>query len=145
MENEKYIKLFNEILNCEDFELVRYKNGDFGLHDLQGANLGGIEEETFETMVQVLDRMEVYHIDYFENPTEEFYEVFEHNGYVDLVEKCRNLIDTNKEFEQEDKENWDLKALEFIGIAPNLEICNTPLKDIKGLFYKQLNYNNGEY
>lgn len=140
-QKKKYISLFSDIISIEEFELVRYKNGLWGVHDLQGANLGGIESDSFDTIAQILDRMEIYHIDYFEEACMDFFDISEHFGYIDLVEQCRNKIKNDKNGEFADYSETELNYLEFIGNAPNIDICNTPLEQIKDLLdYEQLDY-----
>lgn len=43
----------------------------FILEDMQGANLGGIENETFYNLADVINRMDIYHNDYLYRPFEE--------------------------------------------------------------------------
>lgn len=62
----KYEKLFDDFISTTDFKLVKYSDG-FGLVDLQGANLGDIEEDRFETAEDVFDRMDIYINDYYLN------------------------------------------------------------------------------
>lgn len=140
------IELFNEILDLEEFTLVRYKNGYWGLKDRQGANLGDIESDTFENICQVLDRMEVYHIDYFEEPIMEYYCIDSHTGYNDLVDQCRSKIKNEDEYKDEVTDNFDLVVLEFIANAPKHDICNVPLDNLipQGLDYEQLDYDYEE-
>ena len=57
-----------DILLNMDFELIVNEDGTLSLHDLQHANLGGIETETFENYAQVLSRMDMYVGDYFVTP-----------------------------------------------------------------------------
>ncbi len=38
---------------------------------MQGANLGGIENETFYNLADVINRMDIYHNDYLYRPFEE--------------------------------------------------------------------------
>ncbi len=61
--DKKYIDLFLQMLDCYEFEL-HYAGDVFYLNDLQNGNLGNIENETFETLKDVCDRMECYHNDY---------------------------------------------------------------------------------
>ena len=68
-----YEKLFDEFLDLTEFSLLKHRTesddadvgaGLFSLEDRQGANLGDIESERFETAAQILDRMDVYIQDY---------------------------------------------------------------------------------
>ena len=59
-----YEKLFDEFLDLTEFRLLKHKDGTFSLEDRQRANLGGIEDDRFETASEVLDRMDIYIQDY---------------------------------------------------------------------------------
>lgn len=133
------IELFNDIMDLEEFILVRYKNGFWGVKDLQGANLGNIENDTFDNLSQVLDRMEIYHIDYLEEPIMEYYDIDEHNGYADLVKQCREKIRTNKKYQHENEYHFDLCALELIGNAPKYDIFTCKIDNVitQGLNFEQ--------
>lgn len=62
-------KRFIEILNEMEFSLVRNDDGTFGVHDLQGVNLGDIEHEKYDSAYGILDRMSgTYMNDYFIEP-----------------------------------------------------------------------------
>lgn len=129
------VEMFNTILAIEEFGLIKYKDGTWGLFDGQGANLGGIESERFNTMSEILDRMEIYHIDYFEESIMEYFEIYNYKDYVDLVNQCREKINNDPD-EWSDYSDFDLRALEFIGMAPDLEICNKPLDEVGGLRFE---------
>lgn len=45
----------HDFLDFFDFELNRYDDG-YGVIDLQGANLGDIESERFDTLSKIVDR-----------------------------------------------------------------------------------------
>ena len=63
---------FIDIINFLDFGLKENEDGTFGLNDYQGANLGGIEDEKFESAQDILNRLsETYFNDYFLNPGED--------------------------------------------------------------------------
>lgn len=47
---KKAVDLFESILDIEEFFMVRYQDGTWGLQDRQGANLGDIESERFENI-----------------------------------------------------------------------------------------------
>lgn len=129
------VEMFNTILAIEEFGLIKYKDGTWGLFDGQGANLGDIESDRFNTMAEILDRMEIYHIDYFEESIMEYFEIYNYKDYVDLVNQCREKINNDPD-EWSDYSDFDLRALEFIGMAPNLEICNKPLDEVGGLRFE---------
>ena len=91
-----------DILLNMDFELIVNEDGTLSLHDLQHANLGGIETETFENYAQVLSRMDMYTRDYFVTPlveclNEDYGDSFnsiwneEDNTWEELVRVARDL------------------------------------------------------
>lgn len=125
------IGLFLDILDEEEFGLVRYKNGNWGLEDRQFANLGGICNSTYNTMTRVLDRMEIYHDDYFANPVAEYFGIDEYSDYGDLVKQCRIKLYNDTEDEFVGYSEHDLQVLEFIANAPNIDLCNKPLEELK--------------
>ena len=61
----KYEKLFCSFLDLTEFALIKYEDG-FGLEDRQGANLGDIEDDRFETAEQIFERMSIYIDDYID-------------------------------------------------------------------------------
>lgn len=52
----KYEKLFDSFLELTEFSLIKHEDG-FGLEDRQGANIGGIEDDRFETAEQIFERI----------------------------------------------------------------------------------------
>lgn len=58
-------KLFDSFLDLTEFSLIKYEDG-FGLEDHQGANLGDIEDDRFETAEQIFERMSIYIDDYID-------------------------------------------------------------------------------
>ena len=63
----KPIELAALVAGC-DFDIEVTEEGKLFLFDLQGANLGGIENQEFETYESVLERMSTYLDDYYFNP-----------------------------------------------------------------------------
>ncbi len=66
----KYEDLFDQFICVTDFELIKYKDG-FGVYDLQGANLGDIEQDRFKNAEEIFERMDVYINDSFLNDIDE--------------------------------------------------------------------------
>lgn len=79
-QQNEWEKMFESFLDVTEFALIKHKDG-WGLRDLQGANLGDIEDDRFDNAQQIIDRMGIYINDYF---------------YCDIVE---NILD--------DDEDWD--------------------------------------
>lgn len=99
MQNNKkeiVVDFFRQLLNVYEFELLISKNVNaediFKLRDIQGGNLGEIEQDEFSTLADVIERLEVYHQDYIYQSLED--RIFE------------------KEFIQ--KNDWELTAKRFI-------------------------------
>ena len=133
------IELFLDILDEEEFLLTRYNNGKWGLQDLQCANIGGICNQYYTTITQILDRMEIYHDDYFANPVAEYFGIDDYTNYGDLVAQCREKLYNDKEDEFFGYSEHDLQILEFIATAPLIDICNKPLEEIKHILrYEEL-------
>ena len=59
-----YEKLFDEFLIITDFQLLKHKDGTFSLKDLQLANLANIEGDRFTSVLEILDRLDIYIQDY---------------------------------------------------------------------------------
>ncbi len=63
MKEEELVSL---IEGCE-FDVYKKPNGKYKVVDFQEANLGGIEEEEFDTILDIALRMyDTYFIDYYE-------------------------------------------------------------------------------
>lgn len=101
------VRAVEEIVDMEDFGLfVDEDEGElcFALEDHQGANLGDIESDRFDSLGGVLDRMEIYHNDYL---------------YEDYQERVCNKV----EIPQDD---WCRKAILFLESG----FCQDLLMDI---------------
>lgn len=114
---KKVISFFNDLLNLYEFELKinTNKNGEkkFMLKDLQDGNLGEIEQEEFDSLADIIERLDIYHDDYIFHPLEE-------------REEAKEYIAVN---------DWDLVAKKFI------ESCwiQIILDEIKPTNYQELN------
>jgi len=90
---EKIVQFFRQIINEYDFELiVDTSKNVFRLNDIQGGNLGNIEQEEFHTLADIIDRLEIYHQDYI----------------------YRSLEDRENAGEIISKDDWDLVAKRYI-------------------------------
>ncbi len=97
MTKEK-IKL-TEILEMVEFDYVINNDGTLSLHDQLGANLGGIEDETFEInkdlAMLVVDRLSIYIEDYITDGYTETLRIEcneqadKSNTYIDLLKKMK--------------------------------------------------------
>ena len=53
-----------EFLNEFDFDYEKDENGNYKLIDLQRVNLGGIEQEEFSSIPEIVNRLDTYYGDY---------------------------------------------------------------------------------
>ena len=85
-----YDELFIDFLDVTEFSLEKYDDG-YGLIDRQGANLGDIESDRFNSAAEIVDRMDVYITDYFLNDDEYgdyvSFQDFLDNGPKDIPER----------------------------------------------------------
>lgn len=113
-DKNKYEKLFDEMLEYMEFRLVKYPDGTFGLIDLQGGNLGNIEDDRFDNALQLLDRLDIYYEDYFIRDLEE---------QLEEVGVDTSDLDTFEDFLQyRDKlpeAQWDFDVLDMVINHPN--------------------------
>ena len=70
MKNQnRYEKLFDQFMELTEFGLIKHnddnEDGIWSVRDYQGANLGDIESDRFNSAMQIFDRMEIYIEDYF--------------------------------------------------------------------------------
>lgn len=93
---EKIVKFFRQIMQVYDFEIMIDINENlenvFKLNDIQKGNLGGIEQEEFSTLADIIDRLDSYHQDYIYTPL--------------------GLKESNNE--KLPKEDWDLVAKRYL-------------------------------
>lgn len=70
----KIINFLRQIVQVYDFEIMIDINENlenvFRLNDIQKGNLGGIEQEEFSTLADIIDRLDSYHQDYIYAPLE---------------------------------------------------------------------------
>lgn len=90
------VNFLKELLDVYEFELYVANNSKneevFMLNDMQGANLGGIEQEEFSTLGDIIERMDAYHNDYI----------------------YRSLKERENEGEYIPKDDWDLTAKRYL-------------------------------
>lgn len=86
-----------EFLNEFDFDVYRTHQGDeivYKLKDLQNANLGNIEDETFYDIGHIIGRLDIYYRDYFLDDVEfQLDDVAAANNDESIVEKWYDLDD----------------------------------------------------
>ena len=93
---EIIVNFFIGILDVYEFSLETENDSKsenlFKLNDMQGGNLGGIEQERFNSLGDILERMDVYHNDYI----------------------YRSLEEREDAHEEIAKDDWDLTAKRFL-------------------------------
>lgn len=85
-QQNKWEKLFEDFLDTIEFGLIKHHSnkyinpydeeyeGQWSLVDLQGANLGGIEQDRFKSAAEIVDRLDIYIKDYiFDDLEDELY------------------------------------------------------------------------
>ena len=97
-------KNISELLDVYEFKLIVNDDLTLSLIDLQGANLGRIESETFKTFDDVIHRLEIYHYDYIVKDIEETFDVKETD-----FENWREMYDVLKRYD-----TWDVNMLGLI-------------------------------
>lgn len=80
------------------YETDRDREGSkvFRLIDNQGANLGGIEEEDFYSIEQIVDRLDIYYHDYIYEDIREEYGYEGDEDYVEILEWLKQNQPTQK-------------------------------------------------
>lgn len=151
-QKNKYEKLFDEMLEYMEFRLVKYPDGTFGLIDLQGGNLGNIEDDRFDNALQLLDRLDIYYDDYFINPIAD---ELKDKG-IESFHKDFSIVKFRDELPDSE---WDFDVLDMVINHPNdidlnncyreddligesVEDAENPLKDLRS---NVLELSDGDY
>lgn len=105
-----YYNLFEDMLDLYEFDLAVDDEGFWRVVDRQAGNLGGIEQEQFNTLADILDRMEAYHNDYIIEDLEKCFPEIEYSNWEDLYKELISLSNDEdlSEFE------FDIRVLEMI-------------------------------
>lgn len=105
-----YYNLFEDMLDLYEFDLALDKENYWRVVDRQSANLGGIEQDKFETLASIVDRMEAYHNDYIIEDLEKCFPEIEYSNWEDLYKELISLSNDEdlSEFE------FDIRVLEMI-------------------------------
>lgn len=105
-----YYNLFQDMLDLYEFDLSVDEENNWRVVDRQGANLGGIEQDKFETLASIIERMEIYHNDYIIRDLEECFPDIEYSNWNDLYLQLIQLSDEEdlSEFE------FSIRVLEMI-------------------------------
>ena len=126
---ESYEEMFDELIDGVEFKLVKYSGedrkskstwdeteyeGDWGLIDLQGANLGGIEDERFNNAKDILERLDTYITDYFLGGQDGLEVSEEHQDELDACYTYEDMLEFFKKYPEEDEDGYIIKLLDFI-------------------------------
>ena len=105
-----YYNLFEDMLDLYEFDLAVDDEGFWRVVDRQSANLGGIEQDKFETLASIVDRMDAYHNDYIIEDLEKCFPEIEYSNWEDLYKELISLSNDEdlSEFE------FDIRVLEMI-------------------------------
>ena len=105
-----YYNLFQDMLDLYEFDLSVDEENNWRVVDRQGANLGGIEQDKFETLASIIERMEIYHNDYIIRDLGECFPDIEYSNWNDLYLQLIQLSDEEdlSEFE------FSIRVLEMI-------------------------------
>ena len=107
-----FTDLFVNFLYSTEFALDKDEDGYY-LVDLQGANLGNINEDRFQSAEEIFDRMEVYIEDYFVDDLEdwaEYYKIELPGSYEEML----HFIDDNDEYPLTDNEKYSYEVLDMV-------------------------------
>ena len=107
-----YYNLFLDMLDLYEFDLAVDEENYWRVIDRQGGNLGGIEQEQFETLASIVDRMEAYHNDYIVEALENCFPEIETFCWQDLYNSLMDLANLHGEDLSEFE--FDIRVLEMI-------------------------------
>ena len=111
----RWESLFEDFLEVTEFTLIKHTDG-WGLYDRQGGNLGDIEGDRFANAADIIDRMEVYIIDYFYHDLEDELEAYKIDMEGrEVPESAQDWLDLKRdtEFCNKNQEYFDNHAFEF--------------------------------
>ena len=98
-EQNRWESLFEDFLDVTEFKLIKHTDG-WGLYDRQGGNLGDIEDDRFDNASDIIDRMDVYIVDYFYHDLEDELEAYkvDMNGR-EIPEDAQDWLDLRNDVE----------------------------------------------
>lgn len=142
MKNQnKWEELFEEFLDLIEFKLLKKTNYDWGmwsLVDLQGANLGNIEEDEFVNATGIIDRLDIYINDYFFDDLEQELDAYK----VDLEEREVPwnadewlALKDDTDFYNKNKGYFDSHAFEFNVL--DMIVHHTQDIDLENVYYER--------
>lgn len=106
-----YFDLFQDLLDLYEFDLALDEENYWRVIDRQGGNLGGIEQEQFNTIADIVDRMDAYHNDYILRSLEECLPEIETFCYQDAYNSLMDLFHSGEDLSEFE---FDIRVLEMI-------------------------------
>lgn len=100
-----YEKIFIEFLSMLQFRLNKYDDG-FGLVDITGSNLNGIEQDRFESASEIFERLDNYIYDSIITDIDDALE--EKNVEITWGESCEDYLKHAKAFLPDDRYSFDI-------------------------------------
>jgi hypothetical protein len=97
--------VFDDLMSLYEFEVIHNDDDTLSVYDLQHACLGGICDEIFKDEFEILERMEVYHLDYIINGLEETFD-----NYFDTFGEWLQFLQEQNEEEY----GYDIAVLSLI-------------------------------
>jgi hypothetical protein len=97
--------VFDDLMSLYEFEVIHNDDDTLSVYDLQHACLGDICDEIFKDEFEILERMEVYHLDYIINGLEETFD-----NYFDTYGEWLQFL---KE-QNEEEYGYDIAVLSLI-------------------------------
>lgn len=88
-------EIFDDLMDLYQFEVIHNDDNTLSVYDLQGACLGDICDDIFKDEFAILERMEIYHLDYIIRTIEEdlgvYFDTFKE--YLDYLISLDNKDD----------------------------------------------------
>lgn len=106
-----YFDLFKDLLDLYEFDLALDEENYWRVIDRQGGNIGGIEQDQFNTIADIVDRMEIYHNDYILRSLEECLPEIETFCYQDAYNSLMDLFHSGEDLSEFE---FDIRVLEMI-------------------------------
>lgn len=108
MNKQDLTKRFKELLDEIDFAVYKDSDEFYRLYDVQGGNLGGIDEETFDDAGEIADSLDIYYEDYFFKDLEEKFESYKDELNLDEEQMPYSMEDWIDFYEKIKKSNPEI-------------------------------------
>jgi hypothetical protein len=101
--------LFDDLMSLYEFEVIHNNDSTLSVYDLQHACLGDICDEIFKDEFEILERMEVYHLDYIIKGLEETFD-----NYFDTFGEWLQFLIEQREKGIDEEIDVDIAILSLI-------------------------------